>query len=189
MKVSRKEQVFETRVKPTSEETYRYLKGYRPPRTAYVLFEKQEFKVIGGDGEIEYGTGLFTLNVEHRPEQIAKINQYLGKGFKVLHYDNFPGVHHTNSVRMAKAKLYSQGENQKNPWEELQAHLDASIENNPHWRSEMAVKDERLAAAELKAAELERRMAEMEAKLKKKDQDKDPSKDKEPNKDTKGGAA
>jgi hypothetical protein len=160
VKYNRKEQIFQTRVPPTSEETLKYLKGFRPPNHAYILFEKQEFKIVG-DGEYEYGTGLFTLNVEHRPEQQTKIDQYLRKGFKVLHYDNFPGVHQKSSVRMAKAKLYS-GESQQNPWEELDVFLKASIENNPHWRSELAAKESKIAM-------LEQRLAEAEKRLKKSD--------------------
>jgi len=162
-----KEIVFKTQVPPTRDETLTYLRGFRPPSTAYVLFEKQEIKVLG-DGVRDFGTGLFTLNVEHRPEQITKVNQYLGKGFKVLHYDNFPGIHKTDSVAMRKARLYG-GENQKNPWEELKASLDASIKNNPHWHVEMSEKDNQIAAAEAKAAEMERRLAEMTEKLAKKD--------------------
>lgn len=164
-KFNPKDRVFETRVKPTSEETYTYLKGFRAPRHAYILFEKQEFKIVG-DGEYSYGTGLFTLNVEHRPEQQTKLNQYLGKGFKVLHYDNFPGVHRKDSAAMARARLYS-GDAHQNPWEELEAVLEASIQNNPHWKSELAAKDEKLAVMERKLAETEAKLAKLDkAKVK-----------------------
>ena len=67
---------------------------------------------------------------------------------------------------MARARLYS-GDSHQNPWEELEAVLEASIQNNPHWKSEMAAKDEKLAIMEQKLAETEAKLAKLDKSNKK----------------------
>lgn len=120
--VARKDQVYKpmASVKP---ETLNYLKGFRRPNFAYVLFEKKQFHLKEG-GAIVEGTGLMTLNVENRPEQMQKIEYYTGavKKFKIIDYGNFPKLNDPNPQRARLAKMHS-GPDGSNPWDRLEQNL------------------------------------------------------------------
>lgn len=100
-----------------SEECKLLLKGWRRPAHAYVLMETRE-RQIQPDGSLVAGVGLFTFNVEHRPDQAHKIEMYESKGYKVIDYGNFPAYNDANPSRAKLAKMHT-GPDGINPWDEL----------------------------------------------------------------------
>ena len=131
-------------VKP---ETLQYLKGWKRPKHAYILFEKRQFHLREGGNYVE-GTGLFTMTVEHRPEQFEKIAYYTGpyKKFKIIDFGNFPKLNDSNPQRARLARMHA-GKDGTNPWDGLEAQLRYAMgEGN-------------------KIAQLEKEKAGLEAKL------------------------
>lgn len=115
-------------VKPKTKEL---LKEWRPPKHAYILFEKREFNL---DHQHNYTpqTGLMTLNVEHRPEQESKLFYYTGpmKKFRVIGYGNFPKLNEGPERRRKQAKLYSDKDG-TNPWDILEDRVRYFLNLDP----------------------------------------------------------
>ncbi len=129
-------------VKPDKAETVDHLKGWSPPVGAYVLLEAHVTHVYG-QGDSEPGTRLMTLNVENRPEQVEKIIYYHNKGFKPIHYGNFP------KLGSEKATRYSRG-GKGNPWGALERQLLRFMDNGNAQRENEELKK---ALAEYKQKE------------------------------------
>lgn len=129
------DKIFETAVQP-KEETLKYLTNWRPPKSAYVLFETREWH-LKSDGVREPGTGLMTLNAESRADIAHQVDIYLNKGFKILHYGNFPKFNDQNPARAAKALHYSQGAG-VNPWDALEKYIQMKMEADVNWKAEKA---------------------------------------------------
>lgn len=130
-----KTEVYQTLVQPKSE-TIQYLTGWVRPKHAYVLFETVEWHLLR-DGERVLGTGLMTLNAESRAEISHQIEIYLGKGYRILDYGNFPKFNDTNPQRAAKAMHYSQGAGM-NPWDSLEKFLKQKMQSEIGWEAERA---------------------------------------------------
>jgi hypothetical protein len=134
------EHIHQTIVQPSAE-AVQYLKGWKKPRFAYILFETREWH-IGHDGSRTEGTGLMTLNVESRPEQLHQVDIYLNKGFRIIDYGNFPKFSDKNPQRAAKALHYSQGAG-INPWDNLEQALRQKMKSEITWNvREQALEDE-----------------------------------------------
>lgn len=149
---------FQTMV-PTKDlhpDTVDALRGWRPPRGAYVLFEKKQYNVVR-DEPHRVGGGLFTLWLEERPEQWGKIPYYKDKGFRVIHYGKFPKLNDPDVARAKKARAHS-GKDMINPWDIMAKRLDGEIAGDPH-----AI--EKLAAVENERQALEQKLKAAEEKL------------------------
>ena len=165
---------FETSVPPDSEETIDHLRGWIPPlRNAYILWEAHVIHTRD-EGVFERGTRLLTMDVEYQPEQMDVIQYYLAKGYKILHYGNFPMFNDPDQERARKAVMYSQGKG-KSPWDELKAFLDRAMRRGSVERDNVKLKGERDALL-AKVAEYERKEAAKAAKSQKDDASKDASK-------------
>lgn len=141
-----------TAVQP-KEETLQYLKGWRPPKGAYVLFETKEWH-LKSDGIREVGTGLMTLNAESRADIAHQVDYYLNKGYRILDYGNFPKFNDQNPSRAAKAQHYSQGAG-INPWDALEKYVRQKMEADVNWKAEKAAMQFEMDALKAKlAAEL-----------------------------------
>jgi primosomal protein N'' len=146
------QKIYETAVQP-KEETIQYLTGWSPPKGAYVLFETREWH-LKSDGVRELGTGLMTLNAESRADIAHQVDFYLNKGFRILHYGNFPKFNDQNPARAAKAQHYSQGAG-VNPWDALEKYVRMKMEADVNWKAEKATMQLELDALKQKlAAEL-----------------------------------
>lgn len=146
------------RVKP---ETLEYLKGWRKPVYAYVLWEKLEYHVK----ENRWGTGLFQMPVESRPDVGMKIQQYKRKGYKIIDYGNFPKLNDANPARAQHARHHS-GANGTNPWDVLEKDILQEL-NESGRRDNLEVEKRTLEGkvAELQAALLAKNQpAEKESK-------------------------
>jgi hypothetical protein len=143
-------------VKP---ETIQYLTGWRKPNYAYILFEKRQFH-LSGTGTIREGTGLMTLNVQHRPEQSSKLFYYTGasKRYKIIDYGNFPKINDNNPERAKLARLHS-GPNGKNPWDALESQVKFLMESG--------IEQDKVKKLEIEKAGLEAKLAQALAKDKK----------------------
>lgn len=118
---------FVTMIEPTYDETKTKLNGWVPPRGAFVLFETTEVK-YSLDGSKRIGHDLFTLNVDNRPMQAAKLQHYLKKGFKILHYGNFPSLSDPNTAD--KARLHSEG-GKRPHWDILKSEVNHYMQMDP----------------------------------------------------------
>lgn len=108
---------FQTMV-PVSDSVKDLLRGWKPPvDTAYILFQSKCYEI----SKEEWRDSTFTLNVDGRPEQYEKVTYYvLNKGFKIIHYGNFPKANHPNPRIAQKAKIHT-GPDQVNPWDVLES--------------------------------------------------------------------
>ena len=139
--------------------TKKLLAEWKPPKHAFVLFEKREFDLDHNYNHTQR-TGLFTLNVEHRPEQQDKLFYYTGpmKKFRVIGYGNFPKLNEGPERRRKQAKLYSDKDG-TNPWDILEdrvkyflkldpdaeVKLQAAISENENLKSDKKALEDRLA--------------------------------------------
>lgn len=146
--------VYQTVVQP-KKETLQYLKGWKRPKHAYVLFETKEWH-LGHDGQRRLGTGLMTLNAESRPEIAHQVEIYLGKGFRIIDYGNFPKFSDKNPSRAAKAVHYSQGAG-INPWDSLEKFIQQKMTSEIAW-------DEQRAALQSENDVLRKKLQDLEAK-------------------------
>jgi hypothetical protein len=149
-----KKEPFKTLFPPDFDETSEHLKGWVEPTYAYVLFEARGRRVVG-EGDFEVCTRLFTMNVEARPEQSEKVQYYLNKGFKIIHYGNFPTFSDPNPQRAQMAILHSKGSG-SNMWHELKKFLDLHMKQGNAQAENIKLKAEKDA--------LEQKIAEFQAK-------------------------
>ena len=130
---------FETRVPPAHQQTRDQLKGYRPPLgKAYVLFEKWNIEIVG-EAERVLTYSLFPLSVDDRPEQYGKIERFVRKGYRLLHWGNFYELTDPKKERAQKAQAHN------NAWAELNTALVALVENPNVLLENQQLKDEKAA--------------------------------------------
>lgn len=152
-----KKPAFETTVPPDHEETIDHLRGWIPPlRNAYILWEAHVIHTRD-EGVFERGTRLLTMDVEYQPEQMDVIQYYLAKGYKILHYGNFPMFNDQDQERARKAVMYSQGKG-KSPWDELKGFLNRAMSRGSVERDNVKLKAER-DALQARIADYERKDA------------------------------
>lgn len=139
---------FETMLAPIQAEAIEELRGWKPPNGAYVLFERPYYDVKSES--IRYC--LSTWNVHHRPDQIGKIQFFISKGFRPIHYGKFPSASSPSIAVQNRVKLYS-GEG-ANPWSVLAHELDKQMQRRDVNKLESENSDlkAKLAAAEARAA-------------------------------------
>ena len=162
--VAKQKPVFRTMLE-VDDETKGYLTGWREPRTAYVLLEKIEYK-IQPDYSVVQGKGLMTYNVENRADHHGwKLREYQKKGFRIIHYANFPKLNDNNSARAKKARLYS-GDSGKNPWDALEQELLTLMSGNPDVAQKLKDREDDLKRALAEKSTLEAKLQAAEAKMK-----------------------
>ena len=151
-----------TMIEPTFEQTKEKLKGHRPPPFAYVLFETNEINNMAtGDKVLDHG--LFTLRVDQRPDIGGKLDQYLAKGFKILHYDNFPKMNDDNPARAQMAKIHSKPGG-RSAWDILEAKTKRLMNLDPNWEANKIKLEEALNAKDQEVKALQERIAAMQSK-------------------------
>lgn len=142
--------VYQTIVAPKPE-TLQYLTDWKRPKHAYILFETKEWH-IKHDGERVLGTGLMTLNAESRAEIAHHVEIYLGKGFRILDFGNFPKFNDPNPQRAAKALHYSQGAG-INPWDSLEKFVKQKMSSEIGWENERVSMENELNVLRQKLAQ------------------------------------
>lgn len=142
-----KAEPFKTLVSEMQDETRDQLRGWNPPRGAYILLEKRRLH-LRPDTSIVPGYGLQTIWVEDRPDQAEKLRAAVRKGCRILHYANFPKLNDPDPARAAKARMHG-GPDHRNPWDTLEREV----------RQIMGLDNSG------KLAELEREKQALEAKL------------------------
>lgn len=165
-----KKEPFKTMVTDLLPTTVDALRGWREPPGAYVLFEARK-KRLGSDYSHYDHSSLFTLWVEHRPSQESKIQHYVRKGYKPIHYGKFPDFNDPDPIRRQMAITHA-GKDRRNPWKHLEAVVLEAM-RNASGVTALAVVEAEKKAIEAKAKEmqeqnrtLERRVLELEAKRK-----------------------
>lgn len=148
--------IYKTLVQP-KEETLERLRGWTPPKTAYILFETKTWW-CSHDGSKRLGTGLFTLNAESRPDIGHHIEIYLAKGYRIIDYGNFPKFSDKNASRAAKARHYSQGAG-INPWDALEKLIQTRIQKDIGWEDERNTLQSELNVLRQKLAQEEKKKA------------------------------
>lgn len=138
------------------QDTLALLKVWREPNFAYVLFEANKLEITEAQRG-KWVKGLFTLNVEHRPDQGTKLYNYLNKGWKVIHWANFPKINDTNPQRAQLAKMHT-SPNGINSWDSLAAKCSQAMKINTNWKAE---KKELLD----RESEYQRKLAAYEAEI------------------------
>jgi hypothetical protein len=108
--------VFKTRYTPSTPAVEDALRGFVEPPYAYVLFERWRIELLPDASPVR-SEGLFVHNVEGRPEQVVKIEFYLRKGFRILHWGNFHFLSDSNKESAKKAAMHA------NAWATLQEDL------------------------------------------------------------------
>lgn len=127
------------------------LKQFREPRFAYILFETKQFR-ISGNGERTPFKSLAIMNVSGKPEVIHRVRYLLGKGFRILHYANFPEF---GGAQDKVARLHST-KSGHNAWNILKGelHRELNLLNQVAAEAVQSYKD--------KVAELEAKLAKLE---------------------------
>lgn len=151
-----------TMIEPTYEETKEKLKDHRPPPYAYILFETNEI-AFSSNGDRKLDHGLFTLRVDQRPAIGPKVDQYLQKGFKILHYDNFPKLNDNNPARAQMARQHSRPGGGTD-WDALEARVKRLMNLDPNWEANKAKLEQSLQAKDQELKALQDRIAIMQNK-------------------------
>jgi hypothetical protein len=151
-----------TMIEPTYEETKEKLKSHNPPPFAYVLMETNEI-ACSSNGDRKLDHGLFTLRVDQRPDIAPKIDQYLKKGFKILHYANFPKLNDENPKRAELAKLHSKPGG-GTAWNYLESHVKRVMTYDPNWADSKSKLEQSLAAKDQELKALQDRVIQMQSK-------------------------
>jgi hypothetical protein len=149
-------EVYKTIVQP-KEETLNYLRGWKRPGHAYILFETKEWH-LSHDGERRLGTGLMTLNAESRPEIEHHLDIYLKKGFRILDYGNFPKFSDQDPRRAAKAMHYSQGAG-INPWDALERAVKQKMASEINWSERASAYEDEINVLKKKLEEEQNKLA------------------------------
>jgi len=110
---------FETMVS-VSDEVKNELRGWKPPKDrAYILFQSKNYEY----SRERWYEALFTLDVDGRPEQASRVDYYvMQKGYRIIHYGNFPKPNHPNPAIAKKAQMHI-GSDMVNPWDDLENHV------------------------------------------------------------------
>lgn len=112
---------FPTMSEVINNDTLDELRGWKEPQGAYVLFESR-VRALSAEGAV-LRNSLFTLRCEDKPEVVDKIYYYTRKGYRPIHYANFPEANDPNPARAQKVKLHM-GSDQLNPWHQLKRVLN-----------------------------------------------------------------
>lgn len=142
---------YKTRYKPSNPETVNALRGWTPPKHAYVLFERWKIELLS-EGERIITHGAFVFNVEGRPDQTPKIEFYVRKGFRILDWGNFHYLTDANKESAKLAAMYDSA------WAKLEADL-LHIANTTDIRAENKELREEKDALLAKIAEYEAKLA------------------------------
>ena len=140
---------FATRYAPLEEQTRDALRGWTPPREAYVLFERWSIELVS-DAEKRTRYTTFTFNVEARPEQFHKIEFYIRKGYRILHWGNFHFLTDKDEESVKLAQLH------KNAWQRLENELIRTVENSVNAMEANKLKDLNAALAAENSALLQK---------------------------------
>lgn len=149
--------VFKTMIEPLHQQTKDELKGWKPPKGAYVLLEALKFNV----GTNEWYRSTAIVYVEGRPMQIDKINDRLSKNCRILHFDNFPSHDSPNAARRRAYEAHNDP-NGPNHWDVLKSELKRLMYGNDivKLRKDNADLETRARLAEARAAEAEAKLKE-----------------------------
>lgn len=143
---------FKTIVPPLNEETLNKLRGWREPNRAYILLERKYKEMT--DESIHWD--IMEINVESRPTSgTNKLKHYvMGKGWRVIHYGNFPKLNDTNPQRARLARIHIDPETGQSAWDALEKDVLAYMQNHDPGKQQARIDDleQKLAAAEARAA-------------------------------------
>lgn len=140
---------FVTRCTPSTPEVEDALRGWAEPSHAYILFERWSME-LNEDRERVRSNRLFIFNVEHRPEIFHRIEFFVRKGFRILHWGRFPRMDDSNKERMKLAAMH------QNAW----VHLESDLERLAN-QVNVKVENEKLMSEN---DALKKKLAEYEAK-------------------------
>jgi hypothetical protein len=147
---------FETTIPALHQQTRDMLRGYKPPLgRAYILFERWNIQIVG-EAERLLTYSLWPFSVDDRPEQFTKIEHFVRKGYRILHWGNFYYLTDPKKERMAKAQAHN------NAWAELEINLKALAENPGIITENLTLKTENEALLE-KLREAEERLVALSA--------------------------
>ncbi len=119
---------YQTKIQPIHEDTKRELKGWKPPRGAYILFEKRYWEL---SEDLKEKHGLFILSVEARPDIGFKLDQYCNdKKYRILDWGNFPQINDRDPKRAAMAKAQIDPQTGKSAWASLEDQLNSFSKTN-----------------------------------------------------------
>lgn len=137
---------FKTIAEPR-EEVLNELRGWKPParNTAYILFESKHYFL----NKEAWGYGLHTLNVEARPDQTEKIKYYLSKGYRIIHFDNFPKTNDPNPERAKQARMHT-NESGVNSYDILERLCKSQITGEKQESAKIRSLEQKLAELEKK---------------------------------------
>jgi len=130
---------FKTMVTELAPETKDQLRGFREPGHAYILLESIVYHATGENGQWRKGHSITTLNMENRPEQIGRVQYYISKGSRPIHFAKFYKTNDENPARAAKAKMHT-GPDHRNPWD----HMAAFLKNAMNQKTAASYESEKL---------------------------------------------
>ena len=146
-------QPFKTRIPALHAGTRAMLRGYKPPLgRAYILFEKWNMQILG-EAERVLTWSLWPFPIDDRPDQFTKIEHFVRKGYRLLHWGNFYYLTDARKERSLKAQAHN------NAWAELEKALEA-LADNPNVLTENVELKTENAALQQKVREYEERLAQ-----------------------------
>lgn len=160
-----KKEPFPTMLTPKNEAAIDQLRGWKPPSGAYILFETKEYH-LKHDGTGVWTGGIFTYTaVESSPDQkVVLLREYQKKGWRIIHYANFPKLNDPIAERAKRAKLYS-NEKGQNPWDTLEVDVQQLMRENPDVAEELKVTKQALSAKDAENEELKAKLSEMQKRV------------------------
>lgn len=141
---------FPTFAAPLHPEATDELRGWTPPRGAYVMLESPKIHLLPGAVK-RPGAGLTFVDVSSAPDQQTLIEYYIRKGGRVLHWGNFPKNNSDNAKDKELAQMH------RNAWDNLEVFLRGKLADAENAARAKRLEDENDA--------LKRKLAEAEAKL------------------------
>lgn len=147
--------VFKTKIEP-KESTKKELENWREPKHAYILFETRvnDQRKIDGVWVENKTTGIMAFNVQNRPDVGNKINFYIGKGYRIIHYGNFPTANSPRAEVQKHVRLHT-GPDGRNPWDVLANTVEQAMGLNTFWQDEKNELLSQVEALKAKNASLE----------------------------------
>lgn len=131
-----KKEPFKTMFDPEQPQTVAALRGFREPNYAYVLFERWRIELVQ-DGDPVKNYGLFVFSVEDRPDQQPKIEFFIRKGYRILHWGKFHYLDSASEESSKKARMH------KNAWTKLEQDLQRLANTTNVIAENRQLKDER----------------------------------------------
>jgi hypothetical protein len=142
---------FPTMVAPLADETVDELRGWREPAGAYVMLESTKIHLMPGALK-RVGTGLTFVDVSEVPDQQTKIEFYIRKGGRILHWGKFPKATSPDAKDKEKAQIHN------NAWDRLEVFLKQKLIDSEN--------QGRVKVLEAEVDALRRKVAENDAKKK-----------------------